>query len=74
MKGNNKSKFGEEINVENENAPTCGSDADEFLSWDQSVSQPYIYNLFSSQKDKIDISSYINHELFICSMALKGKN
>ena len=58
MKGNNKSKFCEEINVENENAPTCGSDADEFLSWDQSVSQPYIYNLFSSQKDKIDICPF----------------
>ena len=58
MKVNDQFRCGEEIYVENESDPTCGSDMVEFPPWDQCVSKPYVYSLFSFKKDKIDICPF----------------
>ena len=58
MKVNDRFRCGEEIYVENESDPTCGSDMVEFPPWDQCVSKPYVYSLFSFKKDKIDICPF----------------
>lgn len=52
MKVNDQFRCGEEIYVENESDPTCGSDMVEFPPWDQCVSKPYVYSLFSFKKTK----------------------